>query len=129
MTFLESNNHWSAKIRTEKLLLENGWEIYLRDGDDYFPFLTKLGDRAYWPDLMAWKDGIGWVVFESDGKKGHSTKRDIQKMRNRDEAFLERDIRTVRLKTLDLVGRKKQTDEQNLLEIDYQLWTEDQKIF
>lgn len=97
------------------------WEIWIHDGEDSFPFLTDLGDREYFPDLMAWKDEIGWVVFEVDGKKGHWTKRDFQKMALRDNAFLQRDIRTVRISTYDLVGAKKQTDDLIKQEMDYQL--------
>lgn len=97
------------------------WEIWIRDMEDFFPFLTDLGERTYYPDLMAWKDGIGWVVFEVDGKKGHWTPRDFQKMALRDKAFLDHDIRTVRIKTKDLVGVKKQTTELILQETDYQL--------
>ena len=120
---MESKYHFIGKARIEKLLLENGWSIQIRDGEDFFPFLTDLGEREYYPDLMAWKDGIGWVVFEVDGKKGHWTPRDMQKMKVRDAAFLEHDIRTVRIKTRDLVGKHKQSDEQNLLEIDWQIAT------
>ena len=111
----------SEKLSFEKLLLENGWTIYLRDGEDSFPFLTDLGEREYWPDLMAWKDGYGWVVFEVDGRKGHWTRRDTIKMRLRDTEFAERDIWTVRIKTQDLTGRKRQPDSVNLQEIDYQM--------
>ena len=117
----ESAQHWKGKIKLEQILLNDGWEIWLRDMQDSFPFLTALGEREYYPDLMAWKDGLGWVVFEVDGHKGHWTARDFQKMKMRDDAFLSHDIRTVRISTSDLTGRKKQTDEQNLLEIEYQL--------
>ena len=118
---MESKNHFLGKIRIEKLLLENNWEIYLRDGEDSFPFLTSLGERQYWPDLLTWKDGEGWVCFEVDGKKGHWTRADFRKMQMRDLTFLQNDIRTVRISTVDLVGRKKQDDSLLLSEIDYQL--------
>src|ERR1044071_8587880 len=107
----ESPQHFAGKARVEKLVLEDGWSIYIRDMEDSFPFLTSLGRREYYPDLMAWKDGVGWVVFEVDGKKGHSSVVDHHKMELRDKEFLSRGIRTVRLSTKDLVGRKRQTDE------------------
>jgi hypothetical protein len=118
---MESKKHFEGKCAIEKIVLEDGWEIGIRDGDDHFPFLTSLGLREYYPDLMAWKEETGWVVFEVDGHKGHTTKTDEQKMMMRDEAFRMVDIRTVRLKTDDLVGRKKQPLSIILEEIAYQL--------
>jgi len=117
----ESPQHFAGKARIEKIVLEDGWTIYIRDGQDSFPLHTELGDREYHPDLMAWKDGVGWVIFEIDGKKGHFTESDLQKMKLRDSAFLAFGIRTVRIKTKDLVGMKKQTDELILQDTDYQL--------
>jgi hypothetical protein len=117
----ESKKHFEGKCAIEKIVLEDGWHLGIRDGEDKFPFLTSLGLREYYPDLMAWKDETGWVVFEVDGKKGHTTKTDNQKMMMRDEAFRMVDIRTVRIKTEDLVGRKKQPLDILLAEIDYQL--------
>lgn len=118
---MESPYHKQGCARIEQIVMLDDWEIWIRDMEDFFPFLTPLGERTYYPDLMAWKDGIGWVVFEVDGKKGHWTNRDLQKMAIRDKAFLDHDIRTVRIKTKDLVGVKKQTTELILQEVDYQL--------
>ena len=101
--------------------MEDGWTIYIRDGEDSFPFLTVLGERVYWPDLLAWKDDVGWVCFEVDGRKGHSTPKDLQKMRLRDETFQKFDVRTVRIATSVLVGKRKQNDASVLREIDFQL--------
>ena len=82
---------------------------------------TPLGEREYWPDILAQRDREGWVCFEVDGKKGHSTKRDFVKMKLRDSSLKEMDIRTVRISTFDLVGKKKQTDDLIKLEISWQL--------
>jgi len=118
---LEGVKHFQGKAAIEKIVLEDGWAIHTRDGEDFFFFETEQGEREYYPDLMAFKDGLGWVVFEVDGKKGHFTPRDMQKMELRDKTFRKYDVRTVRIKTEDLVGRKKQPVDIILKEIDYQL--------
>ena len=118
---MESQRHWDGKVRLEKILLESGWTIWLHDGDDSFQFETSRGPRNFWPDLLAWHDGDGWVAFEVDGIKGHSTRTDLIKMEVRDKAFEAVDVRTVRIQTRDLVGRYKQTDDLVKLEINWQL--------
>ena len=118
---MEGIKHFQGKAAIEKIVLEDGWSIHTRDGEDFFFFETEQGEREYYPDLMAWKDGLGWVLFEVDGKKGHTTPRDMQKMELRDKTFRKYDVRTVRIKTEDLVGRKKQPVDIILKEIDYQL--------
>jgi hypothetical protein len=118
---MESQQHWDGKVRLEKLLLENEWSIRIRDGDDSYIFQTYLGDREYWPDLMAWHEDYGWVVFEVDGEVGHTSKTAELKMEIRDTAFRKHDIATVRIKTADLVGKKKRTDDVLLADIDYQM--------
>ncbi len=104
----------------ERILLDNGWSIRYHDGDVSVKLETPLGPREYWPDIFALKDEK-WTAFEVDGAKGHSTKTDIFKMKLRDSALLDKGVRTVRLKTNDLVGRKKQPLNIILEEIDYQL--------
>ena len=103
------------------MLLENEWSIHIKDGEDSYLLQTQLGERVYWPDLMAWHDGLGWVIFEVDGKRGHTTRMDLYKMELRDHAFQKTGIRTVRIQTADLVGKKKQPVDIILAEIDYQL--------
>jgi hypothetical protein len=119
---MESTKHWKGKIALEKILLEDDWNIEVRDGEDSFTFADELGQFQYWPDLLAYKDGEGWVDFEVDGKKGHSTKTDLHKMKLRDERFASLGIKTVRLKTDDLVGKKKQPIDLILREIQFQKW-------
>lgn len=118
---MEGPIHWQGKARLEKILLESGWSIYLHDGDDFFEVETPLGTRTYWPDALAWKDGEGWVCFEVDGRKGHSTRKDFQKMNLRDSSFVGIDIRTVRIKNHDLQGRHRRDDSLILEEIAWQL--------
>ena len=118
---MESLQHWRSKIRLEKILLESGWSICYHDGDVSFSFRTYKGDRTYWPDLLAYKDEEGYVAFEVDGHKGHSSKRDFEKMRLRDSTMHEVDIRTVRIQMSDLAGKRKQDDSLIREEIEYQL--------
>ena len=116
----ESPKHWTAKLVLQKILLENDYSII----DDEFALETIntiIGERDYIIDLFAEdnKDGIRYA-FELDGKVGHSTKRDLYKMKIRDGALLEIGIKTIRLKTNDLVGKKKQAVSLILEEIEYQ---------
>ena len=118
---MESVKHWKGKVRLEKILLESEWDIYLRDGEDSFLFKTDLGERGYWPDALDFREWEWLVCIEVDGFKGHTTKRDLAKMKIRDETFLKNDIRTVRILLADLVGAKKQDDSLIKREIEYQL--------
>jgi hypothetical protein len=116
---LESPKHWLAKLTLQKILLENDWSII----DDEYALRTintVVGERDYTIDLFAEKDGKRYA-FECDGKKGHSSKRDLYKMKIRDGALLTIGIKTIRLKVDDLVGKKKQGVDIILKEIEYQL--------
>jgi hypothetical protein len=116
----ESPRHWAAKYALQKILLENDYSII----DDEFALETintVVGERDYIIDLFAEDNkDCKRYAFELDGKVGHSTKRDLYKMRIRDGALLQIGIKTIRLKTNDLVGKKKQPVEVILQEIEYQ---------
>jgi hypothetical protein len=115
----ESPRHWAAKYALQKILLENDYSII----DDEFALETintVVGERDYIIDLFAQKEGKRYA-FELDGKVGHSTKRDLYKMKIRDGALLQIGIKTIRLKVNDLVGKKKQGVDIILKEIEYQL--------
>ena len=103
----------------ERILLDTGWSIRYHYGDVSVKLETPLGPREYWPDIFALKDQK-WTAFEVDGSKGHSTKIDLRKMKMRDETLAEKGIQTVRIRTDDLLGRKKQPLEIILEEIEYQ---------
>lgn len=82
---------------------------------------TVFGPRTYILDILAMKDGILYD-FEVDGFKGHSTKKDFQKMRLRDAVIWQKyRIVTIRIHTSDLVGRKKQPIELIIQEIRHQI--------
>jgi hypothetical protein len=115
----ESPKHFKAKIVLQKILLENEWSII---GDEIALDVinTVVGERDYIIDLFAAKDGKMYA-FELDGKVGHSTKRDLYKMKIRDGALKSIGIKTVRIGVNDLVGLKKQPLDIILKEIEYQL--------
>ena len=122
MSWNESPQHFRGKARLEKILLEDNWSIRYRDGETSYKLLTNKGEREYWPDILAEREDFGLVDFEVDGKKGHSTESDFAKMKVRDQSLMEIKIRVVRIKTPDLVGRRKQTDELIKQEYNWQLF-------
>ena len=115
---IESEKHWDAKAALTKILLLNDYSLVI---DEYAlrTINTVVGERDYTVDLFAEKEGKRYA-FELDGKVGHSTKRDLYKMKIRDEALLALGIKTIRISVNDVVGRKKQPLEVILDEIEYQ---------
>ena len=116
---MESLRHWKAKLFLQKFLMQHNYSLVI-DEFALDTINTLLGERDYTVDLLAEKEGKRYA-FEVDGKKGHSTKCDLIKMKLRDESLKLIGIKTVRLKTDDLIGRRKQTPELILQEIEYQL--------
>ncbi len=60
--------------------------------------LELLGERTYIADVQAEKEGRIYI-FEIDGKKGHSSKRNISKDKARDRAMLGIGRWTIRIPT------------------------------
>jgi hypothetical protein len=114
---MESLRHWKGKQVLWKLLLEAGYTVI--EDEHPHPVLTQLGERQYVFDIFAHKDGRLYA-FEVDGKKGHSTKTDLHKMKIRDEYMAGEKITTIRIQLDDLVGKKKQPTDLILQEIAYQ---------
>ena len=82
--------------------------------------LELLGEREYVADIQASKEGRTYI-FEIDGIKNHSTKRNIAKDKARDGALLAIGKRTIRIPTRYLVGKGKLTDREILDEIEWQI--------
>ena len=118
---MESSAHWKAKYRLKEILENTGYTNIQIESKQAEITIEFLGKRTYIFDVQA-EDEQGWLYcFEVDGKKGHTSRRNIAKDRTRDRAMLENGIRTVRIQTIDLVGKKKQTDQEIIQEIEYQL--------
>jgi hypothetical protein len=115
---MESLKHWKGKQVLWKLLLEAGYTVI--EDEHPHPVLTQLGERQYIFDIFAQKQGQ-LFAFEVEGFKGHSTKRDFQKMKIRDDYIAGQKIKTVRIQLADLVGKKKQPTDLILQEIEWQL--------
>jgi len=116
---VESLQHRKGKDALETIIKEIGF-VSLQE-EDLPRVMTTLGQRDYTADILAFKGGKIYV-FEVDGKKGHFTPRDMVKMKLRDTVLLERfGIKTVRIKTRDLVGRKKQPVSLIIEDIEWQL--------
>ncbi len=81
--------------------------------------LELLGEREYVADIQASKEGRTYI-FEIDGIKNHSTKRNIAKDKARDRAIFAIGKPTIRIPTRYLVGKGKLTDREILEEIAYQ---------
>jgi very-short-patch-repair endonuclease len=81
--------------------------------------LECLGERRYVADIQAEKEGQIYI-FEIDGVRGHSTRRNRTKDKTRDGALLELNRRTIRLPTWWIVGKGKLSDREILKEIEYQ---------
>ena len=84
--------------------------------------LELLGEREYVADIQACKEGRLYI-FEIDGIKNHSTKRNIAKDKARDGAMLAIGKSTIRIPTRYLIGRGKLSDREILDEIEWQIST------
>ncbi len=118
---MESTQHRKGKQRLKEILKRTGYTNIQVESKQAEITLEFLGPRTYIFDVQA-EDEQGWLYcFEVDGKKGHTSRRNIAKDRTRDRAMLENGIRTVRISTWDLIGKNKQSDEEIIQEIKYQL--------
>lgn len=87
-----------------------------------FPlWIEGIGKRTYIADILGEKNGKMYI-FEVDGTKGHSTKRDKYKMVIRDEALESKGYKTIRIRLNDLTSRHRKPDYETVIaEIEYQL--------
>ena len=79
-----------------------------------------LGERTYTADVQAEKEGRIYI-FEIDGKKNHSTRRNKTRDKARDGALLGIGRRTIRIPTRWIVGRERFSDREILDEIEWQI--------
>ena len=82
--------------------------------------LEFLGEREYVADIQASKEGRVYI-FEIDGIKNHSTKRNIARDKARDRALFEIGKWTIRIPTRYLVGKGKLPDSDILKEIAWRI--------
>jgi hypothetical protein len=127
---MESTNHRKGVERLVKIIRTLGYENISTEAEQVEIFIEFLGRRTYTFDIEA-TDGQGWkYCFECDGVTGHSSRRDRAKDKARDWAMLQIGIKTVRIQTIDLVGKRGRygkweqepcTDEEIVQEIRHQL--------
>ncbi len=119
---MESLRHLEAKERLEEIAVQCGFwyicsEIQLQETR-----IEYLGERTYTPDLLFEKDEKMYI-FEADGKKGHSSKRDQDKDKLRDKILGGQGFTTIRIPVKDLIGRRKLSNQDIIKEIDWQIMT------
>jgi len=86
-----------------------------------------LGERTYTADVQAEKEGRIYI-FEIDGKKNHSTRRNKTRDKARDGALLGIGRRTIRIPTRWIIGRERFSDREILDEIEWQILTIEKTI-
>jgi hypothetical protein len=111
--------HQKAKERLVQIALQSGFKYVCSEVQQPKIRIPFLGERSYTPDLIFEKGGK-FYILEADGKKGHTSKRDKDKDELRDKVFGDRGIRTLRVKVKDLIGRKKQTDQDIIRDLEWQ---------
>jgi hypothetical protein len=115
----QSPQHQRAKERLVQIALQGGYEFVCSEVCQGEIWIPLLGKRSYTPDLIFQKGGKKYIL-EADGKKGHTSKRSKDKDELRDEVFGDRGIRTLRIKVKDLIGRKKQADQDIIRDLEWQ---------
>ena len=111
--------HQRAKERLAQIALQSGFKFVCSEVQQSKIRIPLLGERSYTPDLIFEKGGK-FYILEADGKKGHTSRRDIDKAKLRDKVFRDRGIRTLRVKVKDLIGRKKQSDQDISRDLEWQ---------
>lgn len=113
----------SHKVEYEKALpcaTEQGERNYI--ADIYVEVLMLVRDTIYLHRHGVHKQyEIQRIIIEIDGKEGHSSHKDHAKMKLRDETFRAQGIKTVRLLTPWVVGRKALSDDDLMKEIEWQI--------
>lgn len=84
-------------------------------------WIEFLGERTYTFDIQVEDQRGRKICCEVDGRQGHSGRWNIAQDRARDRAMCKIGIRTVRIQTIDLIGKKKLSDEDILNDINWQL--------
>jgi hypothetical protein len=117
----EYPQHNKAKERLGEILKTAGYENISYETQQAEVMLEFLGERRYIADITAEKEGRHYI-FEIDGIKNHSTRRNKAKDKARDRAMLvSLGKRTIRVQTWWLVGRGRLSDLDILKEIEWQL--------
>ena len=122
----EYEGHRNAKKRLAKILRKKGFITFYEV--DTGPTETEIGQRSYTADILAiWQyssRNVQEIIFEVDGKKGHSSQRGRARDKFRDRVHWEyKRLPTVRLNHFWLAGRGKVTDDDIWIEIIWQLKT------
>ena len=94
----EYPQHLNGKKRLGKILKTAGYYNISYEVQQPETVLELLGERTYRADVQAEKEGRIYI-FEVDGKKGHSSARNIAKDKGRDGAMLGIGRRTIRIPT------------------------------
>jgi hypothetical protein len=115
----QSPQHQRAKERLVEIALQSGYEFVCAEVEQQKIRIPLLGERSYTPDLIFQKGGK-FYILEADGKKGHTSRRSKDKDKLRDKVFGDRGIRTLRVKVKDLIGRKKQADQDIIRDLEWQ---------
>jgi hypothetical protein len=115
----ESPAHYRAKERIVKILQESGYSNIQSEVKQPETMLEFLGKRSFVADVQTEKEGRMYI-FEVDGKRGHSTRRNISKDKGRDRSMVGIERWTIRIPTGYLVGKRKLSDREILEEIEYQ---------
>jgi hypothetical protein len=120
----ESKQHIAAKRRLYDIIDKMGMiaDFEISTGTSE----TTLGERDYTVDLFAFwthaRTGITEkIAFEVEGYKGHNSTRQRARDKFRDQAHLNKGIRTVRIDMKVLVGKQKLDDDVIEHEILWQL--------
>ena len=122
----EYEGHRNAKKRLAKILRKKGFITFYEV--DTGPTETEIGQRSYTADILAiWQyssRNVQEIIFEVDGKKGHSSQRGRARDKFRDRVHWEyKRLPTIRLNRFWLSGRGKVTDDDIWIEIIWQLKT------
>lgn len=113
----------SHKVEYEKELpcaTEQGERNYI--ADIYLePLLVHLANHSGFEHFYRFCQEFRPFIIEIDGKEGHSSHKDHAKMKLRDATFRAQGIKTVRLATAWVVGRRALSDADLMAEINWQL--------
>lgn len=129
---VEYNQHKKAKSRVGNLFVKTHKVEYEKEMGKQ---TTEQGERNYIADIYLVSTPkilaqVGStilyhpeqkIIIEIDGERGHSSKRDLEKMKLRDATFRAQGIKTVRLATAWCVGRHAVSDADLMAEINWQL--------
>ncbi len=116
----EYPQHKKAKVRLKEILKTAGYYNISFEVQQPEVMCGMLGERTYTADVQAEKEGRIYI-FEIDGKKNHSTRRNKARDKTRDGALFGIGRWTIRIPTRWIVGTKRFSDREILEEIEWQL--------